>query len=239
MTDRSSIAPSFYGSGSVARIKDVYEAIPLESASGSYTLGPYNSENLWRDPRRIGFLLSRYKFVSKMLEGSASVLEIGCQEGLGTTLVAKSVGRMVAVDFYRPHIQSCLERLAPHCPNVTFRGHDMIDGPVAEGFRAAYTLDVLEHIDPDQEHRFMANLVASLDPKGIAVIGLPSAEFQPHASPASRAGHVNCKTGQELRTFCARYFDHVFMFGMNDEVVHTGFLPMACYLLALCVGPRS
>jgi hypothetical protein len=239
MTPRNCSEPSFFGSESIDRAREVYQAIPLESAFGPYVLGAFNSENLWRDPKRIAFLLARYKFVSKMLEGTDSVLEIGCQEGLGTTLVSKTVGRLVAVDFYRPHVQHCLDRLAPHCPNISFRGHDMLDGPVAEGFRAAYTLDVLEHIDPAQEHRFMRNLVMSLDPRGVAIVGMPSAEFQPHASPASRAGHVNCKTGVELRAFCGRYFDNVFMFAMNDEVVHTGFLPMACYLLALCVGPRA
>ena len=31
----------------------------------------------------------------------------------------------------------------------------------------------------------------------------------------------------------------LFSFSMNDEVVHTGFLPMAHYLIALCCEPRS
>jgi hypothetical protein len=35
-----------------------------------------------------------------------------------------------------------------------------------------------------------------------------------------------------------RYFKHVFMFSMNDEVVHTGFFPMAHYLFALCAEPK-
>ena len=34
-----------------------------------------------------------------------------------------------------------------------------------------------------------------------------------------------------------KYFHHVFLFGANDEVVHTGFLPMAHYLIA--VGCRK
>ncbi|MGC3996948.1 MAG: methyltransferase domain-containing protein [Anaeromyxobacter sp.] len=229
---------AFFGSTSSAGIKRVYEDIPLEAAGRPYVLGPYNSENLWRDPRRIGFMLARYKWVAKMLDGKASVLEVGCQEGLGTTLVARAVARITAVDFYRPHVEHCQAHVAPGCPNITFQGHDMLDGPVAGGFDAGYTLDVLEHIEPAQEHLFMTHLAASLGPKGVAIVGMPSLEFQPHASPASRAGHINCKTGQGLRELCGRHFDHVFMFAMNDEVVHTGFLPMACYLLALCVGPR-
>ncbi len=32
---------------------------------------------------------------------------------------------------------------------------------------------------------------------------------------------------------------YVFLFSMNDEVVHTGFSKMAHYLLALCVTPKG
>ena len=35
-----------------------------------------------------------------------------------------------------------------------------------------------------------------------------------------------------------RHFHNVFLFSMNDEVVHTGFSPMAHYLLALCCTKR-
>ena len=36
-----------------------------------------------------------------------------------------------------------------------------------------------------------------------------------------------------------RHFHEVFIFSMNDEVVHTGFYPLAHYLFALCVGKRQ
>jgi hypothetical protein len=36
-----------------------------------------------------------------------------------------------------------------------------------------------------------------------------------------------------------RYFHAVFLFSMNDEVVHTGFAPMAHYLIAVCTGKRA
>jgi hypothetical protein len=36
-----------------------------------------------------------------------------------------------------------------------------------------------------------------------------------------------------------RYFQNVFVFSMNDEVVHTGFSPMAHYLFAMGVGVRK
>jgi len=35
-----------------------------------------------------------------------------------------------------------------------------------------------------------------------------------------------------------RHFYNVFLFSMNDEVVHTGFYPMSHYLLAMSCGLR-
>jgi 2-polyprenyl-3-methyl-5-hydroxy-6-metoxy-1,4-benzoquinol methylase len=119
------------------------------------------------------------------------------------------------------------------------RVHDILDGPVAPGgFDAAYSLDVIEHIAPDSEETFLQNLCASIGPDGAAIIGTPSAESQAYASVASRAGHVNCKRGPELRALMEKYFRYIAVFSMNDEVVHTGFQPMAHYLLALATGKR-
>jgi len=54
----------------------------------------------------------------------------------------------------------------------------------------------------------------------------------------SLAGHINLKSAATLRESLARRFTNVFIFSMNDEVVHTGFTPMAHYLFALCTGVR-
>jgi hypothetical protein len=71
------------------------------------------------------------------------------------------------------------------------------------------------------------------------VIGLPSLESQPYASPQSKAGHVNCKSGPELKRLMEEYFHNVFLFSMNDEVVHTGFHKMANYVFAIGAGKRA
>ena len=71
---------------------------------------------------------------------------------------------------------------------------------------------------------------------GVAIIGSPSLQSQAYASEGSKAGHVNCKDGKEYKRVMERHFENVFLFSMNDEVVHTGFTPMAHYLFALCVG---
>lgn len=58
------------------------------------------SRQVWRDdPRRLVFLLSRYKFIAKILSGMESVLEVGCADGFGSRIVRQEVGSLLAIDF--------------------------------------------------------------------------------------------------------------------------------------------
>ncbi len=50
---------------------------------------------------------------------------------------------------------------------------------------------------------------------------------------------MNCKSGKDFKKTMEQYFNSVFVFSMNDEVVHTGFYPMAHYLIAVCAHPKN
>jgi 2-polyprenyl-3-methyl-5-hydroxy-6-metoxy-1,4-benzoquinol methylase len=200
---------------------------------GISRLGLMVNESWNEDPRRTVFTLARYKFVSKMLAGRKNVLEIGCADAFGTRIVQQSVPKVTAVDFDPLFIEDVRARMNPNWPLEAFV-HDLLERPVPGQFDAVYALDVLEHIEPKDEARFLENGLASLTPEGIAIFGMPSLESQTHASPQSKAGHVNCKSGRDLKATFERYFHTVFVFSMNDEIVHTGYYPMAHYLLAVC-----
>ncbi|MFO0823451.1 MAG: class I SAM-dependent methyltransferase [Gemmataceae bacterium] len=198
------------------------------------------SNQRWRDdPRGLLFVLARYKFVAKMLSGKNRVVEIGCADAFGTRLVQQEVRSVTASDFDPVFIADARERMAAEgwvCDTIV---HDILSGPVPPGgFDAAYSLDVFEHIAPEQEDAFVRNIARSVCRTGVAVIGSPSLQSQVYASEGSKAGHVNCKDGKDYRRVMERHFENVFLFSMNDEVVHTGFTPMAHYLFALCVGPK-
>lgn len=205
---------------------------------GIAQFGLMANESWNQDPRRTVFTLARYKFVSKMLAGRARVLEIGCADAFGTRIVQQTVGQVTAVDFDPVFIADAKARMNPHWPFETFV-HDLLAGPVPGTFDALYALDVLEHIDPTVEGAFLANAVASLSPTGVAIFGMPSLESQAYASPQSKAGHVNCKTGEALKATLEKHFHTVFVFSMNDEVVHTGYLRMANYVIGVCSHLRS
>jgi 2-polyprenyl-3-methyl-5-hydroxy-6-metoxy-1,4-benzoquinol methylase len=213
--------------------------LEVKAEHGISSLGLMTNQ-AWRDdPKRLAFTFARYKFVAKMLAGRKHVLEIGCADAFCTRLVQQAVGQVTVTDFDPIFIEDVKSRIDPKWPLAGAFVHDMLAGPVPGQYDAAYALDVLEHIEPDREHDFMRNLVAALTETGIAIIGMPSLESQVHASPQSKAGHVNCKSGEALKRTLERYFHTVFVFSMNDEVVHTGFYPMANYLIGVACHRKA
>jgi SAM-dependent methyltransferase len=212
--------------------------VDLKRSQGLSRLGMMNNQVWQDDPRRLVFTLSRYKFVAKMFSGRKRVLEIGCGDAFASRIVKQDVEHLTVVDFDPVFIADIQERAEPAWP-MEVKLHDILTAPVAGPFDAIYSLDVLEHISPADEDRCMSNMIASLDPTGTMIVGIPSLESQGHASAQSKEGHVNCKSGKDLKRFLERFFHNVFLFSMNDEVVHTGFYPMAHYLLALCTTQRA
>ncbi len=222
------------------KTKETQYQVCVDAANerGYETLGLRGSESWYQDPKHLVFRLSRYKFVAKMLAGRKHVLEVGCGDAFGTRIVQAEVGKLTAIDFDPVFVEDVKQRMVPRW-QFDVRVHDMLEGPVSGQFDAVYSLDVLEHIEQSKERQFLKNAFASLDPNGAAVIGLPSLESQPYASVQSKLGHVNCKSAPELRQLMEGFFHNVFIFSMNDEVVHTGFHKMANYVFAIGAGKRA
>ncbi len=215
-----------------------YQFLLDQEKEGLEQLGLMSSQ-VWRDdPRRLLFVLARYKFVAKLFAGLGKVLEVGCADGFGTRVVRQEVPEVVATDFDPVFIARNQARVHPRW-NIRFLAHDMLAGPLAEGFDGVYAVDVLEHIPAARERVFVGNLAGSLSPHGVCLIGTPSLQSQVYASPPSKAGHVNCKDAPGLKALMGGFFHNVFLFSMNDEVVHTGFYPLAHYLWALCCQPKA
>lgn len=211
--------------------------ISLENEKGLEKIGLMNSAVWHEDPKRLVFTLSRYKFVAKMLTGKNRVAEIGCGDGFGARIVKQEVGQLTITD-YDSYFIKRFEDIASEEYPISAVEHNILEGPLGQKFDAIYSLDVLEHIPINHEDVFVRNIINSLGSNGIVILGMPSIESQTYASPASKEGHINCKTGKDLKLFLEKYFHNVLLFSMNDEVVHTGFEKMAHYLFVICCGVR-
>ncbi len=214
--------------------------ISLEYARkrGLEQMGLMTSQAWYDDPRRLTFTLARYKFVSKMFSEKKHALEVGCADAFGTRIVCQEVEKVTATDFDPLFIKDVQARMSDRW-SFDCLVHDMLDGPMPGAYDCMYALDVLEHIEKADEDVFIQNMIAPLDTDGVIILGMPSLESQDYASPISKEGHVNCKSMPEFKVLMEKYFKNVFMFSMNDEVVHTGYHKMAHYLFALGCSKRE
>ena len=199
---------------------------------GTHLVGGMTADWWSRDPKRMAFVAARYKTVARLLTGKRRVLEVGCADGFFSRIVRQHVGYLHAVDVDGESIGEAMRGDCGDWP-VYFARHDILAGPLP-GHDAAYALDVLEHMRPDDEEpRFLRHMAESAP---VCILGSPSLESQGYASELSRVGHVNCKTEAEMRETLSAFWPNVFLFGMNDETLHTGFGPLCHYRLAVCVA---
>lgn len=213
----------------------------------TFRLGPYYSGGMYTDIKKSMITLARYKFAAKMLEHkeNVSVLELGCNEGIGAYffMQMKNCNAYAGVDKNNEAVQWCMENVLTEAKkyntNVKFYEEDITKQVKFGEFDSVISLDVIEHIDPANEQKFIQTVAANLKESGIAIIGTPNINMFPYESEESRKQHINMFSGKRLYDLLCTVFTNVFIFSMNDELVHTGFSPMSCYLFALCCGLRN
>ena len=213
------------------------ETTDYQFAAPEIPLGPWTSYSLLHDPKHMSFVLARYKFVAKMLQGRERVMEIGAGDGFGLPMVAQAVTHVSAVDWDQRLLDGNARRLK-HLTNVSYVLADLNYEAPDVKVDAAYWVDVIEHLDAVTESTVLQNILRCLPDNGVLLTGTPNKTASPYASIQSERAHINLKTMEELRALMQRHFHNVFMFGMNDEVLHTGYAQMCHYIWSLAVGVR-
>lgn len=215
-------------------------ASSYQFATPKIELGPWTSFSMLEDPKHMAFVLARYKFVAKMLRQGGRTLEVGCGDGFGAPIAKQHSSEYVGIDVDERLISDNTARLSSVIPNLYFKLQDITQADIDSfgSFDTIFSVDVLEHLDSDKEIPFIEKSIALLDDKGIYICGTPSAYSKEYASERSRIQHINLKTAPQKKELFEQYFDFVWIFSMNDEVVHTGFHPMAHYLFAVCAGKK-
>ncbi len=201
-------------------------------------LGPWTSFSLINDPKHMCFVLSRYKFCSKMLAGKKVIMEIGSGDGFGLPTIAQSAEKVYAVDWDKRLLKGNAIRLK-HLKNIKYLHVDLNKNSPDVKVDGAFLIDVIEHLEPKKEDIFFSNIIKCLKNDSVLIIGTPNVTAFQYATPRSKIQHINLKSMQTLYKLMEKYFENVFMFGMNDEVLHTGYAPMCHYIWAIGAGLRS
>src|SRR5471032_1013677 len=107
------------------------DLLTLEKESGIASLGLMANQVWHDDPRRLTFVLARYKFVSKMLSGRGKVAELGCGDAFGSRIVLQEVKELHVYDFDPIFIDDIARRQSERWPLLA-HVHDILDGPLKE-----------------------------------------------------------------------------------------------------------
>lgn len=212
----------------------------FKANSDGKSLGYYTDSEMAIDIKHFMFRLSRYKYVAKLMqyEKAVNVLELGCNEAWGALLLKQNIdlSSYIGIDFDNDTIEWNKKNLSNDftfvCDDV-FTYVKQLDGK----YDLVLALDVIEHIAKEKEDEFCRLFWQTVSERGTAVIGTPHINMMPYASEGSKAGHINMYDQKRLFETCKRYFNNVYIFNMNDEIVHTGMNAMSCYIFAVCSNP--
>lgn len=202
----------------------------------SVVLGPHSSYQYNNSRRHLIYTASRYKFAMKMIgsiyePNQKKILDLGCSDGFGTYYAAEYAKSVLGVDFDEEAIEFAKENVIGS--NMEFKQENFIGRKYGE-FDGIVSFDVIEHIYPKNEHKYMDTVLMNLGETGVFVVGTPSWESQQYSKENITGAHVNVYKGEQLYEMLKKYFYNVFLFTQNDEVIHTGHLRMANYLIAVC-----
>jgi len=164
-------------------------------SAGARVPGADDQLGLARGPQTARLVLARYKFVAKMFAGLHNVLEVGCADAFGARVVLQEVGAWLAVDF-DPGLSKT--------SNAAWIRTGRLSAGSTTSWKArspdrltAFTRWMWSSIFWGARGRVcgqpcpLARAPRRADPR------LPSLQSQAYASPASRAGHVNCRTRRD------------------------------------------
>ena len=211
-----------------------YGATQKES---SIALGPHSSYEWNNSRRQLLFTAARYKFAMKIIGNlyepdKKRILDLGCSDGFGTYYVAEYAKYVLGVAFDEEAIRYA--QTANVDSNIDFRLENFLNKKYGE-FDGIVSFDVLEHIYPENEKDYIRTVLMNLSDKGgVFVLGTPSQETQQYSKENVTGAHVNVYRGEDLYKMLKSYFYNVALFTQNDEIIHTGHLRMANYLIAVC-----
>ncbi len=155
----------------------------------------------------------RYLWVQNYIT-NGTCLDAGCGSGYGTNFLAEksSADKIIGIDRDEEAIKFCREKYKN--PRLEFMTMDVTKTEFADNyFDFIISFDVLEHLDEDNQKRFIAEIARTLKAEGTAFVGCPNGEKIPNWKP--NKFHLNELTLGKFDELLRKYFETVKICGQD------------------------
>lgn len=162
--------------------------------------------------------LFAYEFAKKEIPENKFVLEVGCGEGYGTSLLSQNSAKIIAMDVDKNTITHASEKYGAE--NCVFKLYDGIRIPYEDNtFDAVVSFQVIEHIQDDVN--YVSEIYRVLRRDGLFIVTTPNRTYRlkPGQKPLNEF-HVREYYRQELENILRKKFSDVSVWGIrgNEEV---------------------
>ncbi len=189
--------------------QDHYPPLQL---TGERTLPGVSDENYWFQRH-----LAAYEFLLPHVRGKR-VIDLGCGEGYGTSLLATAACEVVGADLAPEAIYHARKKYVGQ-DNLRFDYRDIYDTRLEAGsFDVVVTMQVIEHMhEPD---RFMAEIDRLLAPGGLCVITTPNGDIlSPGCDEPINPFHIFEFNPSGFEEFLRRFFPRTEVWGLFHKGV--------------------
>jgi O-antigen biosynthesis protein len=150
----------------------------------------------------------RYYFASRFAQNKR-ILDIACGEGYGSAFLSKFGHTVVGIDSDSATIEHARKQYAAF-PNLAFEIGRCEDSPrEGDGFDMAVSFELLEHLDPRGQVKFLENVRRVLKQDGLFVVSSPERNEYAATYKAKNEFHQHEMTLLELKAFLGVFFKHV------------------------------
>jgi SAM-dependent methyltransferase len=162
--------------------------------------------------------LFAYEFAAATIPPGSQALEIGCGEGYGTALLAKTAHIVIGLDIDQATVEQATAKYASE--TLSFRLYDGTRIPFPDNsLDAAVSFQVIEHVRDDSGH--VREISRVLKPGGLLVMTTPNRTYRlrPGQKPWNRF-HVREYCADDLQSLLEPWFEEVAVRGIrgSDEV---------------------
>ncbi len=109
---------------------------------------------------------------SKLPADCRRLLDLGCGPGTFLGNLARPVESALGIDLAEPQIAYAREHYAR--PGIEFRVADVRSAALEGQFDAAVSIEVIEHLPPDEVHGFLKDAYSALRPGGHLILSTPN-----------------------------------------------------------------